>query len=219
MSKALLNLLSQPTAPDMAKAQIASLRTEIERGSGSVLSNEKEQGPFMLYLLGNNYTQIAEQCGWPVNTILLTAIKNQWFEKKKLLDLNEDKDAAKYVLKSAINSMLATTTAVIMKQMQQIMNGQLNANDCKYIPKDVYALEKFMNVVNHLHKLNEGSAAAGSVQNINVNVANLPTAQADRFKDLPPPLTVEEYRNIPREERLKMLSKELPNQQKKDELE
>jgi hypothetical protein len=205
MSTALVNLLTNP-APDMAISQIASLKKEMERGSGGVLSSEKEQGPFMLYLLGNNYNQISEQCGWPINTILLTAIKNQWYEKKNLLALNEDKEAAKYVLKSAINAMLATTTAVIMKQMQQIMRGELDPSECKYIPKDIYGLEKFMSVVNQLHKVHGDDKENGTVQNVNVNIANIPTAQADKFRELPPPLSLDEYKSIPREERLKLLT-------------
>jgi len=209
MSTALIGLLNSP-APDMAHSQLSTLRKELERGSGGILSNEKEQGPFMLYLLGNNYTQISEQCGWPINTILLTAIKNQWYEKKQLLNLNEDKEAAQYVLKSAVNTMLATTTAVIMKQMQEIMRGELKPADCKYIPKDIYGLEKFMSVVNQLHKITTvDDKDKGHVQNVNVNIANLPTAQAERLQSLPPPLTVEEYKSIPREERLKMLSNTL----------
>lgn len=208
MSHALVELLNHP-APDMARSQIASLKKEIERGSAGVLSNEKEQVPFMLYLLGNNYAEIAEQCGWPINTIMLTAIRNQWYEKKNLLDLNEEKEAAKHVLKSAVNSMLATTVAVIMKQMQQIMKGELDPADCKYIPKDIYGVEKFMSVVNQLHKVVGDEKEKGSVQNVNVNIANLPSAQAARIEELPPPLTVEEYKAIPREERLKLLTSNL----------
>jgi hypothetical protein len=207
---ALANLLSTP-APDMSAAQVKNLKKEIERGSGGILSNEKEQGPFMFYLLGNDYLQVSEQCGWPINTILLTAIKNQWYEKKQLLALNESKDAARHVFKSAIDSMLATTTAVIMRQMQQIMRGEMEAADCKYIPKDVYGLEKFMSVVNHLHKFTDSDKDKGNVQNVNVNIANLPAAQAEEFRKLPPPLTVEEYNSISREDRLKML---MPNLKK-----
>jgi len=206
-STALITLLNNP-APDMARSQIASLKKEIERGSAGALSSEKEQVPFMLYLLGNNYAQISEQCGWPVNTIILTAIKNQWYEKKGLLELTEDKEAAKHVLKSAVNSMLATTVAIIMKQMQQIMKGEMDAADCKYIPKDIYGLEKFISVVNQLHKVagTEDKEKNSSVQNVNVNIANLPSVQAARMEELPPPLTVEEYKAIPREERLKLLT-------------
>jgi hypothetical protein len=211
VANAMLTLLEKSTPPDMAQSQIASLKKELERGSGGVLSSEKEQAPFMMYLLGSDYTQISDQCGWPVNTILLTAIKNQWYEKKQMLQFTEEKQSAHHVLKSAVNTMLATTTAVIMKEMQQIMKGELAAANCKYIPKDIYGLEKFISVVNQLHKITETDKDKGHVQNVHVNIANLPTAQADKIKELPPTLTVEEYIAIPREQRLKML---MPNVKK-----
>lgn len=180
------------------------------------MSSEREQGPFMLYLLGNDYQSISEQCGWPLNVILLTALKNQWFEKKRILDLGDQKEAARHVIKQAVNAMLATTTAVIMKQMQQIMKGELDPADCKYIPKDVYGMEKFLSVAQQLHRLTEKSDNS-NVHNINVNVANLPPGSAnvrvggsDDLKELPmPSLTLEEYNAMPREDRLKILSREL----------
>jgi hypothetical protein len=211
----LLKLLDMP-APDMPVAHIDGLRKAVEKGAASTLSAEREQGPFMLYLLGNDYQSIAEQSGWPLNVILFTALKNNWFEKKQMLDLDNQKEAARYVIKQAVNSMLATTTAVIMKQMQQIMKGEIDPADCKYIPKDIYAMEKFLSVAQQLHKLTEKSESS-SVQNINVNVANLPAGGAnvkavagDATKELPmPSLTLEEYSSMSREDRLKILAKEV----------
>lgn len=210
MANPLLKLLEVPP-PDIPLSYIDALKKELERGSGSVLSTEREQGPFMLYLLGNSYLDIASQSGWPLNVILLTSLKNKWFEKKSMLELEDQKEAARHVIKQAVNAMLATTTAVIMKQMQQIMKGELDPAECKYIPKDVYGMEKFLSVAQQLHKLTEKSDNK-SIHNINVQVANLPPGvrQTEEIKELPPTaLTLDEYNAMPREERLKILSKDL----------
>ena len=69
----LLHLLDDPPS-DLPAANLTSLRKEIERGAASVLSGEKEQSAFMLYLLGGTYSEVAEQTGWPLNTVNHAAV-------------------------------------------------------------------------------------------------------------------------------------------------
>lgn len=205
----LLHLLDDPPS-DLPAANLTSLRKEIERGAASVLSGEKEQSAFMLYLLGGTYSEVAEQTGWPLNTVILTSLKHKWYDKKQIVAGIDSKDAARHVLKSIVNSMLATTAAVIAKQMQQVIRGELTLNECKFIPKDIYGLEKFISVVNQIHKLTE---KIDNIQNINVNVANLAGGSRVNVSGEEQPkalqsLTLDEYNSMSREDRLKILTKQ-----------
>jgi hypothetical protein len=203
MSVLLLELLKKP-APDIPNEYVELLIKHVKQGAATFLSNDKEKGPFAMYLMGYDYMEIADQSGWPIETIILTSLKYKWFNKKRLLELHDEKEAAQFVLKETVNTMVAATVQVIERDMQKLMRGEIN--ESKYIPKDIYSMEKFLNIVGQLN--NFGYADKKQVQNINVNVANLQgQTKISADETQMPQISMEEYTKLSREERLQLLAK------------
>lgn len=173
---------------DLQPDQVKRLTTLLHQKGISYLSPEKEEGPFLLYCMGDDLTTIALKSNFPSDIILLTAIRYDWKSKALLLNKVRGQTSLE-IQKDLANTMLMATWVSIQRELGQVISGKLSANDSKLIPKNAKALSELMDMVNKVNGVGEKPvpAPAGTVihaTNVQVN-QGLPPAEetdADRAK-------------------------------------
>ena len=141
----------------------------------SYLSPEKETGPFLLYCTGTDFEGIANRCSYPLEVILLTALYYRWNEKMSGLGLTSIDNAPKEIQKDLANSLLIATYLSVQKQLGDVIAGRSDADKCLLIPKNVYSLEKLMDMVSNINGLKPQAESGGKtiIQANNVQMNNV----------------------------------------------
>jgi hypothetical protein len=155
----------------MSEEEIRIAQRANEKGTAAKLSFEKETGPFYLYVMGDSYSSVAEKTGWSKEIIIVTALHNKWHSKRLALELADDKESVKHVLKSSMTALLAASAHAITQQSRDVLSGKVSAEDAKFIPKNMKDLEKFVQIMDKVYQLTE----ALEKPSIQVNIANTGT--------------------------------------------
>jgi hypothetical protein len=169
-----------------------------EKGTAAKLSNEKETGPFYLYIMGDSYAQVSEKTGWSREIIIITALHNKWHSKRLALDLADNKESVKHVLKSSMTALLAASAHAITQQSRDVLSGKTAIEDAKFIPKNMKDLEKFVQIMDKVYQLTENFEQPA----IQVNIANTGTGttnvqaneQNPRYPELPSADRMEKFK-------------------------
>lgn len=122
--------------------------------SNHYLSPEKEIGPFMLYLLGDEHEVVAQKCAYPKDVILATAIHYKWREKRMaLIEKGRESEMIKEVEKNLVNSLLLATWRAITAEVGAVMAGKPIPGGTKFVPQSMQALERLLNMAERVNKL------------------------------------------------------------------
>lgn len=122
--------------------------------SNHFLSQEKEVGPFMLYLLGDDIEAVAQKCGYPKDIVLATAVQYRWRDKREaLIQKGKESELIKEVEKNLVNSLLLVTWRVITAEVGAVMSGKLDPAQSKFVPTSMQALERLLGMVERVNKL------------------------------------------------------------------
>lgn len=170
-------------SPDMSEEDVKLARKALDSGRGFMLSKEKETGPFYLYMMGCSYEDVSEKTGWSRDIIIFTALHEHWHAKKLALELSDDKESVRHVLKQTMSSLLVATAHSIMQQSKDVISGKMLASDSKLIPSNMKDLEKFVMIMDKIYELS--AKFENNQPNINVNIANVqPNAQPSMVTDI-----------------------------------
>lgn len=150
--------------PDMSSYEISILRKYVKTCPG-ILSEELIRTAFLYYTLGNTYKEIAEKISMSREIVLLTSIVQEFYKKRYESNISNNSEIVRNELTSLGNNLLAVTSAVIERDLKNILKGE----EGKFfkIPSNIVELEKFVNVISKIHNL--GINSNDNNQN-NVNV-------------------------------------------------
>ncbi len=145
------------------------------------LSQESETAPFLLFLLGETLEQISEKTNYPKETLALTARKYNWISRKTAF-AGEQETVVSQIQKNIVNTLLVASSIAIQKELAMVISGEIDATQCKFIPKNVSGLRQLIDLSNIVNRI----AAPGSVpihgENIQVNFGTTPDAGGAKTK-------------------------------------
>jgi len=151
------------------------------------LSSDKETGPFMLFLLGDDLDAIANKTNLPRDIIAVTANHYRWQEKRDALALNQTNTIIRDVERNLLNNILMATFVSALKQVGDVAAGRIDAKDCPLIPNSMQGLQRLLEMVekaNGLIATNEQPPAGGTTvvhaENVQINQGTAPPAK-DEF--------------------------------------
>lgn len=157
----------------LSTREIAAAKSALNRNEVISLSTEKEVGPFYFFIMGESCESIAEKTGWSIEVIVITALYHKWHEKRFSLNCFDDADSAKHILKNTVNAILIATAAAITKQTKEVMAGTREPEECRYMPKSMKDLEKFVTMVSEIYHLSEkAKELPANAVNVQVNVSS-----------------------------------------------
>ena len=145
------------------KAQLSHLPvnelTRIERlvasNQTSALVQEKEVGPFLLFVLGDSVEEVANKTGTPKDVMYLTYLKYNWEEKRAELNKQGQVAVISALQKQAINYLLVATNLSITRQVAQVMSGALPAEKCSLIPRSLHGLKLLLELAKEVNQINQ----------------------------------------------------------------
>jgi len=167
------------------------------RGQTASLSPDKEAGPFLLYVLGDDIEDIAQKTGTPVDVMYLTCLTYRWQEKRDELSKKGNTVVINALQKSIVNHLLAATQLSVMNQVGKVMSGEIDASECSLIPKNIKSLKELMELVTAVNDL----VSASEQKDKPVTVVNAQNVQIQNFAE-------EKKQEISREEMLRALAGE-----------
>lgn len=165
--------------------QVKRLTTMLYQKSLSYLSPDKEEGPFLLYAMGNDFETIALKTNYPIDIIYLTAIRYDWLGKATLINKVKNLSPAE-IQKDIANTLLIATWVSIQRELGEVMSGKKAAKDSKLIPQSTKSLSELIDMVNKVNGLSEVKAGAGST------IVNATNVQIQNYEALKPEETEEE---------------------------
>lgn len=156
----------------------------------SPLSPDKEVGPFLLYLLGDDVETVALKTSYPKDTIQITCQQYNWQAKRDVLLTSETGNTLiKDVEKSLLDNILMATYVAAMKQVGEVMTGKLDAAKCSLIPTSMQGLQRLLEMVekaNGLVATNQKAPEAGTTvvhaDNVQINQGVAPPAKNEPFE-------------------------------------
>jgi hypothetical protein len=192
MSELVKTTQSMPSEIDYEK-----VRRLVTKGSASPLSNERETGPFLMFLAGDTLDEIAYKQQIPRDVLEVTAVHYDW-EKKRQLFGSTGLSLESVLQKKIAMTLMITAYTQVMKDMADVAAGRKEAKDCLFIPKNTSGLGQlieFMKLANELALPPDPNKPAQVAPTVNVNVNTAPGAE-------PPTVTVSK---IDPEEKARML--------------
>jgi hypothetical protein len=191
---------------DFTEEMIKAIAQAKDQAKVVMLSHERESGPFFLYFMGDSYSTVSEKTGWGLDVIGVTALRNHWYEKRKITSGLDDKESARKVMKEAASSMLAAVAHTLISQSRDVLSGKLDASECKMIPKNMKDLVLFMQMVSQIYDLAQKPDMQPQQPNVNVQILNNPGSPAQiQAKSSGEVLSLEAPKEESRLERFKKL--------------
>jgi len=133
---------------NLPKAEVNRLLSINGKQGLAPLSQDKEQGLFLLYCSGYDIDAITVKTNWPKDVILITAIHYRWVDKAKLLAQTQNiTNMPLFLQKELVNSILIATFVSYQKELGEVIAGKKQAKDCALIPSSQGSLEKLINLV------------------------------------------------------------------------
>lgn len=146
--------------------------------SNHFLSQEKEVGPFMLYLLGDDIESVAVKCGYPKDIVLATAVHYRWRDKREaLIQKGKESEMVKEIEKNLVNSLLLASWRSISAEVGAVMSGKLDPGKSKFVPQSIAALERLLAMAERVNKLVVTDAGATPEQKPGTTVVNAQNVQ------------------------------------------
>lgn len=155
---------------NLPEDQVKRLINTLYQKGISYLSPDKEEGPFLLYAMGNDFETIALKSNYPIDVIYLTAMRYDW--KNKITLLSKIKDLTpQEIQRDLANTLLMATWISIQRELGEVISGKIEANRSKLIPKSTKALNELIDMVNKVNGIGEQNPAPISVnaQNVQIN--------------------------------------------------
>jgi len=164
--------------PELSVGETDRIRRLVATGSSSYLSADKEVGPFMLFLLGDDIETVAVKTGIPKDILLLTCHQYRWLEKRAAISTKEG-EMVKGIERSLLNNILVATYKAVSEEVGAVMAGKLKPSAAQFIPQSMQALQRLMEMVEKANQLvavggNPPAAGGGTVvhaQNVQINQA------------------------------------------------
>ena len=178
-------------------ADVRRLENMLERGITHPLSEDKEPGVFVLFVMGKSIEEISVMTGTPKDVMTLTYLKYRWADKKNTLMSAGLEKLLDGMMKNMANLMLAATNQHLTEQVIGVMSGKIPFEKCTFLPRSGHGVQQLMDMVKNVNKMDaEVNGKSGNTivqaQNVQINQALEPAK--------------EEVRRIPREERLARLA-------------
>lgn len=143
------------------------------------LPQEKEVGPFLLFVLGDSVEEVASKTGTPKDVMYLTYLKYNWEEKRDELNKHGQVAVISALQKQAINYLLVATNLSITRQVAQVMSGALPPEKCPLIPRSLHGLKLLLELAKEVNNMSPEKAPNTTnvihAQNVQVN-QQLPAA-------------------------------------------
>lgn len=155
---------------NLPEDQVKRMINTLYQKGVSYLSPDKEEGPFLLYAMGNDFETIALKSNYPIDVIYLTAMRYDW--KNKITLLSKIKDLSpQEIQRDLANTLLMATWVSIQRELSEVISGKIEANKSKLIPKSTKALNELIDMVNKVNGIGEQNPAPISVnaQNVQIN--------------------------------------------------
>lgn len=128
------------------------------------LTQEKEVGPFLLFVLGDSVEDVANKTGTPKDVMYLTYLKYNWEGKRAELNKQGQVAVISALQKQAINYLLVATNVSITRQVALVMSGALPAEKCSLIPRSLHGLKLLLELAKEVN--NMPCDKAGSTTNV-----------------------------------------------------
>ena len=178
-------------------ADVRRLENLLERGITHPLPEDKENGVFVLFVMGKSVEEISVMTGTPKDVMTLTYLKYRWAEKKNtLMSAGIDK-LLDGMMKNIANLMLAATNKHLNEQVIGVMSGQIPYEKCTFLPRSGHGVQQLMDMVRNVNRMDaevNGKSGNTIVQAQNVQINQQPAEQKS------------EVIRIPREDRLAKLA-------------
>lgn len=156
------------------------------------LSLETETGPFLLFLMGDSITAIADKVQYPKEVLAVTARTNNWVERKAAFTATGINVPGE-IQKNLVNMILATTYLAVKGELAMVMKGERDASQTRFVPKNIGALQTLIEMVNSVNSLESDGKGKGktpsiSGDNVQVNIygegakPEVPQSKADILK-------------------------------------
>jgi hypothetical protein len=144
----------------------ALIMTEINKGTTvSWLSQEHEPAFYAWYAIGRTTKDISELTKVPEPILLLTMLRYNWKERAEA-----DKEAGNAPLsqlaQETYSSIFALTRIALQKELHEVMTGQKDPRQSKFIPQNASQL---MDLLDRLREPTEGTTVNNTQINLNVN--------------------------------------------------
>jgi hypothetical protein len=153
--------------------KVKDLSRLVQKGSVSYLSPDKEGAPFLLYMTGQDLPGIALRTNYPIDVLLLTAMKYNWIAKAEEMKKSMvDGDLAS-IKNDIVRMLLVATHTSMQKELSDILSGRSDAKHSQLIPKNIKGLKDLLDMVDSLSdKVGDkgGVNVTGSGNNIQVNL-------------------------------------------------
>lgn len=179
------------------EADIRRLENLLERGITSPLSEDKENGVFVLFVMGKSVEEIAIMTGTPKDVMTLTYLKYRWAEKKTTLMAAGIDKLLEGMMKNMANLMLSATNKYLTEQVIGVMSGQIPFEKCTFLPRSPHGVQQLMDMVRNVNKMD--AAVNGNSGNTIIQANQV---QVNQQIEAPK----NEVIRIPREDRLAKLA-------------
>jgi hypothetical protein len=173
--KSLLAIIDDKNDLDLSPEVITRLKGDIHRGLIAQLSPEKEAIPFILYALGNSWTNISEQTGIPQSILYATAMYYQWDKKLASLRDKSKEFRPEDMLGDIFNLSLVIIKHGIQEMAKDVLTGEKKVTSFPLFPKNLHGFEKLFTVLEKLKELtgespkpNQGGTVVNA-QNVQIN--------------------------------------------------
>lgn len=136
----------------LAPADAARIERLAAANQTSWLPQEKEVGPFLLFVLGDSLDDISSKCGIPKDIVFLTYLKYNWEDKRVELSKQGNVSVISALKKRTLNYLMLATSSVIDKQVAQVLSGALPAEKCPLIPRSLHAYKLLSELHDEVNK-------------------------------------------------------------------
>lgn len=164
----------------LAPTEVARIERLAAANQTAPLTQEKEVGPFLLFVLGDSVEEIAIKTGTPRDVMYLTYLKYNWEEKRTELQKSGQVSVISALQKQMVNYLLLATNTTISKQVAQVMSGALAPEKCPLIPRSLHGLKLLLELVKEVNQVNQPQTTNTTnvihAQNVQVN-QQLPAAK------------------------------------------
>lgn len=122
------------------------------------LSPDKEIGPFLFYLLGDDLDAVSFKTGYPKDTLMATSARYGWEERRVTVMKDQQSGALiKDLEQSLLNNILVATYAVAMRQAGDVIAGRVDASKCGLIPSSMQGLQRLLEMIESANGLVAGN--------------------------------------------------------------
>lgn len=140
------------------------------------LSADKEIGPFLFYLLGDDIDMISFKTSLPKDTLQVTCLHYGWEARREALVKDAQAGSLiKEVEKSLLNNILMATYATVMRQAGDVIAGNATVGRHSLIPDSMQGLQRLLEMIekaNGLVATNQNPPAPTTVvhaENVQIN--------------------------------------------------